>query len=241
MLSFSSICAQKLKLPPSYFLCRDEKEEAEYKKTVKIKDARRLLGTAQYKKCIDTCSELPSDDDEVAFIGVCAHILWAIQLFDKGELSDASSLLDHTVSALHKTVYMYSELQSQIKFLRVLISALSNGAPADISHLPELAPMFFSKDRYLYILALNHPSFPIDALTQNSIYRTHLEGRRLLLQERFTDASPLLEKVLKEAQDSYTRYFALLDLERALEAEGNFKAAYNLAKIRIDLNTKYSV
>ena len=233
--------AQKLKLPPSFFLCRDAKEEAEYTKTVRIKDARRMLGTNQYKKCIDICSELPSDDDEVSFIIVNAQIMWAISFFDKGELIEAMQHLEYAETALHQTVYMFSEMLSQIKFLRGLIRSLSEGELPDESILPRTVPVFFSKDRFFYITALQARGFPKECLSEQSIYRAHLEARELMRGEAYSDACELLERVLADAPDAFTRYFAILDLEKCKSKLDDFKSAYEYAKRRMELHDKYTL
>lgn len=233
--------AQKLKLPPSFFLCRDSKEEAEYTKTVRIKDARRLLGTNQYKKCIDICSELPSDDDEVSFIIANAQLLWAISFFDKGELRDALFHLESAETALHQTVYMFSEMLSQIKFLRSLIGALSEGELPKAQSLPKMSPLFFSKDRFFYIAALCSSGFPKECISADSIYKTHLEARELMASDENTIAVTLLLKVHTEAPDAFSRYFALLDLEECSSKLENFKAAYEYARLRMELHDKYTL
>lgn len=232
--------AQKLKLPPAFFLCRDAKEEAEYTKTVRIKDAKRMLGTAQYKKCIDVCQDLPSDDDEVAFMTTVSHILLAVQLLDKGELRDADAQLDHAAKALHKTVYMYSELQAQIRLVHLLTESLAKGTPPDISAFPDSPPAFFSKDRFLYVIALSNEVSQYDSISADSIYRTHLEGRSLLHSGNPESAMPLLERAVSDAAEAHMEYFALMDLESAAQAIGDFKTAYTLAKKRIELNSNYN-
>ncbi len=233
--------SQKLKMPPSFFLCRDAKEEAEYTKTVRIKDARRMLGTGQYKKCIDICSELPSDDDEVSFIIVNAQLMWAMGLFDKGELSDALHHLEDAETALHQTVYMYSEMLSQIRFLRHLITSLSDGEPPKKDSLPTMVPALFTKDRFLYITALITDSFPKECISSVSIYKTHLEARELMSFGANAEAAPMLLKVHTEAPDAYARYFALLDLEECSGRLNDFKAAYEYARKRMELHDKYSI
>lgn len=233
--------SQKLKLPPSFFLCRDAKEEAEYTKTVRIKDARRMLGTGQYKKCIDICSELPSDDDEVSFIIVNAQIMWAISFFDKGELMEAMQHLEFAETALHQTVYMFSEMLSQIKFLRSLIRSLSEGELPDAYSLPRMVPVFFSKDRFFYITALTQSAFPKECLSETSIYRAHLEARELMSTEAYEEACSHLEKVFADAPDAYAKYFALLDLERCKSKLDDFKSAYEYARLRMELHDKYTI
>lgn len=233
--------AQKLKLPPAFFLCRDAKEEAEYTKTVRIKDAKRMLGTAQYKKCIDLCADLPADDDEVALMIVSSRVQLAIQMLDKGELTDALAQIENALGALHKTVYLYSEIQAQIHMIRILIESLSNGIPPEISSIPSLSPTFFSRDRFLYIIALSQKDFNTECLSKDSIYRTHLEGRTALEAGDTDKALPLLEKAVNEHAEAYMEYFALIDLEAASQATGDFKTAYVLAKKRMELNAKYKI
>ncbi len=237
--------AHKLKTPPAFFLCRDAKEEAEYTKTVRIKDARRFLGTGQFKKCIDICSELPSDDDEVSFITVNAEIMSAIQDFDKGQLDDSRIHLDKAMTALHQTVYMYSEMQSQIKYLHILINSLSEGELPLPSSLPRMAPSFFSKDRYLYITSLSlskeegDSSSLTSAISADSIYRGHLEAKKQIAKGNYSLAKEQLEKVVTEAQDSFTQYFALCDLEKACRLSDDYKSAYSYSQKRIELHDKY--
>ena len=200
-----------------------------------------MLGMSQYKKCTDICSELPSDDDEVSFIIATARIMWAVSVFDKGELSEALSHLDAATTALHQTVYMYSEMQSQIKLIRSMIASLSKGAVLSAEELPRLAPLFFEKDRFLYITALATDGFPAEIITHGTVYRSHLDAKALMSESRYKEAIPLLEGVYKEAGDSYTRYFALLDLEIACKEAEDYRSAYEYAALRMELNTKYSI
>ncbi|MBE6586837.1 MAG: helix-turn-helix transcriptional regulator [Ruminococcaceae bacterium] len=233
--------SQKLKTPPSFFLCRDIKEEAEYTKTVRIKDARRMLGTGQYRKCIDICSDLPSDDDEVSFIVVTAETMWAANAFDKGELREALLHLENAKTALHQTVYMYSEMLSQIRFLSHLITCLSKGEAPSIESLPVMAPVFFTKDRFLYVIALASEEFPKNCLGSQSIYRTHLEAKALMNGSNYSEAAPLLSKVRNEAPDAFARYYALLDLEICSGKLDDYKSAYEYARQRMELHDKYSI
>lgn len=239
--------AQKLKTPPAYFLCRDLKEEAEYTKTVRIKDARRLLGTGQYKKCIDICSDLPSDDDEVSFIAANAHLMAAIADFDKGDLKSCAAHLDSGQTALHQTVYMYSEMHSQIKLLRLLMNSLISGAVPEPALLPKMAPMFFSKDRFLYLTALC--SFELsgnsvgacDIPIGDSFYKDHLTAKILLSNGEADKAMPLLQRVLDGSNESFTRYFVLCDMEKAAKALDDYKGAYVYAKEIAALHDKYTL
>lgn len=238
--------SQKLKMPPSYFLCRDIKEEAEYTKTVRIKDARRMLGTGQYKKCIDICRELPSDDDEVSFIIVNAEIMNAISDFDKGMISESKAHIENAKTALHQTVYMYSEMHSQIKIISLLIRSLSQGETIIYSELPASPPPFFTKDRYFYITALSLDSEGSDNLiysntiTDKSVYKEHLDARNLLKERKYAEARSTLENLYAEGCDAYTMYFILLDLEKACRLSEDYKAAYQYAQIRVELHEKYN-
>ncbi len=238
--------SQKLKTPPSFFLCRDAKEEAEYTKTVKIKDARRFLGTGQYKKCIDICQELPSDDDEVSAMEANAYIMAAIEHFDKGELHDAHKYLANASTALHSTVYLYNEMISQIKLLKILISSLARGILPSSHALPKALPVFFTKDRYLYILSLSLSSEGkscdngLSELIENEAYTDHLRAIQLLERNEHSDALPLLEKALNNAPNSFCFYFILCDLERCCKECEDYKKAYGVAEQRNALHEKYS-
>ncbi len=238
--------AQKLKMPPSYFLCRDTKEEAEYTKTVRIKDARRLLGTGQFKKCIDVCSELPSDDDEVSFIIVNAEIMMSLNDLDRGNLSDAKAHLENAQTALHQTVYMYSEMQSQIRVISLLIRSLMSGTPVSAKDLPDIPPVFFSRDRYFYVTALGlfdkdslYPT-PEGFISEKSVYKEHLTAKSLMEKGQYSDARIILEKIFNEAPDSYCQYFALLDLEECCRLSDDYKGAYTHAEVRMRLHDKYN-
>lgn len=236
--------AQKLKMPPSYFLCRDAKEEAEYTKIVKVKDARRFLSMGQYKKCLDVCADLPSDDDEISFVIVNARILSALSSFDKGELSDALANLEGAETALHSTVYMYGEMRSQIKMLRLLIASLRSGVLPHTNELPPDMPAFFSKDRYLYVYALtSEKAFKsiCNDLSDNSPYKLHLEGRAYLESGDCSMALPLLVRAYQEAVDSFSKYFALLDLEKCSQMCEDYKSAYGYSNEKLSMKEKFNM
>lgn len=233
--------AQKLKMPPSFFLCRDVKEEAEYTKTVRIKDARRMLGTGQYKRCLDICSELPSDDDEVSFIVANAALMSALNCFDKGELSRAGEFLDVSSAALHQTVYMYSEMNAQIKLIKVLIASLVKGELPEKESIPTVLPMFFSKDRYFYIAGLCSKDFPLALFSEDSAYRMHLKSREFMAEGSFAESYELLKKAFDVSFDCYMQYFILCDLEETAEKLEDYKAAFEYARMRMDLHEKYSL
>ena len=235
--------SQKLKMPPSFFLCRDNMEEAEYTKAVRVKDARRFFGTGQLKKCLDVCEELPSDDDEVSAIKAGARILNAIALFDRGELREARANLEKAEDAIHSTVYLYDESISQIKLIRSLFNSLSKGEPLEPADLPSAPPIYFSKDRYLYILALSlgeNGTHIKHALSEGSVYKKHLEARELMAGGSFAEAALILDVIFNDAPDCYLEYFTLLDLEICCRESEDYKTAYRLAEIRADLHDKYS-
>lgn len=233
--------AQKLKMPPSFFLCRDVKEEAEYTKTVRIKDARRMLSTGQYKRCLDICSDLPSDDDEVSFIVANAALMSALNCFDKGDLSRAGEYLDAASAALHQTVYMYSEMSAQIRLIKVLIAALVKGEVPAKESIPQMPPPFFTRDRYFHIVGLCSGEFPSSLLSDESVYGMHLNGRELMAKGRYGEADVLLKKAFDVAFDSFTQYFILCDLEKIAENLEDYKAAYEYARTRMELHGKYSL
>lgn len=234
--------AQKLKMPPAYFLCRDSKEEAEYTKTVRIKDARRYLSTGQYKRCIDICQDLPSDDDEVSFIIVNARILAAIDSFDRGDLREALAHLEFASTALHGTVYLYGEMKAQIKLMRLLIASLSKGELPKTDDVPSGLPAFFNKDRYLYITSLSLSEGETFAkLMNDGAYKDHVIARGLLTKEKFLEARSILEKVYAEAPDSFCKYFSLCDLEVCTKSCEDYKTAYEYAQERITLHEKYQI
>ena len=155
--------------------------------------------------------------------------------------SNPEKHLEYAETALHQTVYMFSEMLSQIKFLRGLIRSLSEGELPDESILPRTVPVFFSKDRFFYITALQARGFPKECLSEQSIYRSHLEARELMRGEAYSDACELLERVLADAPDAFTRYFAILDLEKCKSKIDDFKSAYEYAKRRMELHDKYTL
>lgn len=237
--------AQKLKMPPSYFLCRDEKEEAEYTKIVKIKEARRFLATGQYKKCLDVCADLPSDDDEISFLIVNARIMNAIAAFDKGELSDSLASLEAAQTALHGTVYMYGEIRSQIKMLRLLISSLRSGTLPKTEELPSGVPSFFSRERYMYVYALTFPETPPSLFwkdfPEESPYRKHLSARLALSQGSYGAAIGLLKEAYEGASDSFAEYFILLDLEECARCCEDYKSAYEYSNEKLSMKEKFNI
>lgn len=238
--------ARKLKMPPSYFLCRDSKEEAEYSKIVKIKDARRTLATGQYKKCLDICEDLPSDDDEISFIMAYSHTMAGLELFDKGELREALFHLDSAATALHSTVYMGGEILSQIKLLKGLVNCLSKGALPDPSILPADTPPFFSKDRYMYVTALalsESGAEPVmkALIKESSLYYKHLNARTLMKEGSLEDAVALLSDVYERTEDCFCKYFALCDLEECSRLCEDYKAAYTYSSEKAVLHEKYNV
>lgn len=238
--------SRKLKMPPSYFLCRDAKEEAEYSKIVKIKDARRTLATGQYKKCLDICEELPSDDDEISFIIAYSHTMAGLELFDKGELREALFHLDSAATALHSTVYMGGEILSHIKLLKGLIVCLSKGELPDTTILPSDIPAFFSKDRYMYISALalsqnGGDAFIADLIRENTLYHKHLTARALIKSNALEEATAILADVYERTEDCFCKYFTLCDLEECARLREDYKAAYTYSTEKASLHEKYNV
>lgn len=238
--------AQKLKTPPAYFLCRDAKEEAEYTKAIRIKDARRAFGMGQYKKCIDICASLATADDEVSSMKANSHIMLAISLFDNESTDAALQHLALAEDSIHSTVYMYSEMLSQIRFLNLLIKALAKGVPPKPSEFPSSPPVFFSKDRFIYTLAIStvyhtdeRGTCMKEALGEGA-YKSHLSAKELISQNDAKGAIPLLENALSSSADCYSGYFILVDLENAYRLCEDYKSAYSLAEKRMQLHDKYS-
>lgn len=235
--------AQRLKMPPAFFLCRDELEESEYTKAVKVKEARRALGTGQYKKCVDTCSELPSEDDEISAMKAASEIMLGISLFDKGELREAEIHLDRAAVAIHSTVYLYSEMLSQIKLIKTLAAALIKGVFPSPEELPDSTPVFFSKDRFIYVLALSlreGGNALHAAISDGSPYKEHLTARSLMENGEYIEASKILNRVYADAPECFCAYFSLLDLEKCCSKAEDYKTAYKLAEIRTALHDKYN-
>ena len=236
--------AQKLKTPPSFFLCRDSLEEAEYTKAVKIKDARRFIGTGQHKKCIDACAELSCEDDEISALKAASEVMLGLSFFDKGDLREAALHLDRASSAVHSTVYLYTEILSQIRLINTLAKSLAKGEPILPGELPASTPVFFSKDRYLYVLALSlrtEGNALAAAISADSPYKKHLIARSLMEKGEYAEAAQMLNEVYANAPECYCAYFSLLDLEKCCRESEDYKTAYRLAEIRAELHDKYNL
>lgn len=239
------LLCRKLGIPLSYLMCESKKEEAQYKRMQTIEEIRNLYGSGQYRKCTVLCRAELEEDDEIAYILSQCEVMLAGECLQRSALSSAEGHITAAEIAVQDTSYGQAEVRNRCKFFRMLIHAVQNQQIPPVDTILRYAA-FADSSFVLYLTLLSYMeegtnSIPASLATQQhqEAYRNYLSARIQISQERYADAYPLLRSVCQHPPGFFTEFFALRDMEYCCQKNENYKEAYEFAKKRLSLVTRY--
>lgn len=223
--------AEKLKLPPSYFLSESE-DVYFYKKSQEIDKILSALKAKNYKAVIERAEALGGLDDEIAYILAYSYFKSAESSAKNGAFESVATYLKKFNEYKEKTCYDLSIEAAVAK----IYSALSKNIQAPL--------LEFDKDgyenllgsvRYEYYKYLMHDS---DYPYTTEAYANHLKAKQLIRERKYNAAISLMLDIIDSKSleyDAYLIFGIYTDLENCYKQLYDFENAYRYSSKRLSL------
>ncbi len=232
--------AETLEVPVDYFLSPTEEER--FLKLSIIEDLRQAFGAERYNECLARLLIFPASavDDEIAWIGVQAHLHTALDFAGEFELRSATQSLKNAQELSTKSVYVGEDIKKALAFYREFFTLLPSVLefPERLTDL-RLASTWIPVEMLLYLGALrvaakgglSGKEFP-----KESHAARHMQALAAISANRTDTAVRLLRELTQDGTLPYfMRYRVYSDLEEAAGATGEYRIAYMAARKKLDL------
>lgn len=228
-----SYIAERLELPLGYLLSNED-DLSFYRKNQMIAEVKDLLSKRKYLECIDRVSEIGALDDELSYILATCYYELAVYYAKVGSFESATSCISLCEEFCQKTVYDTSKYKL---ILPVYASFVNNiNAPLlefDKSAYYESMCEFTDYEFFNYLTGVQ--DFPY----RSTLFKMHIEAKRLIKDRRYTDAIELLLKIENDKQkyeyNVYLMFGVYADLDNCYKQICDFENAYRYASKRLSL------
>ena len=225
--------ANRLKVSPAYFLCLNDGEREQFKKSGRVKDARALFSSAGYEKCSQLLRG--TKDPEEALILCISEGRLAVADIEKCALGAALTHLRAAREAALCTP-LKDSLFAEIALLESFCRCLGGGdipKPRDVlcagSSIAGTSLHAFLFGAALYFDGCADISPAVSAVPAKSAYGMYLEACRLTLCKDYAAALGILDSARETAQSTLCRRFAMSLSEVCFRETGDFRRAYETA------------
>ncbi|MBQ7921564.1 MAG: helix-turn-helix transcriptional regulator [Clostridia bacterium] len=236
--------AEQLDAPAGYFFAVTEEDERQFYKMMVIPEIKQLYRNGCFAECEQRIQEMPSGcmDDEIAFIAAQCYFGTAMQYASEYALKSADSHFSKAEEATQNTIYAGEDFKSAVSYYQGLISLLLSASDltdeiTGIGNASALVPadmlQYFAE---LQVYAGNQHSLSVREWDSGSYYSRHIHGLYLISSAQYKQAVEILRDLLEDGGlPFYMRYRICSDLENAANADGDFRAAYNAARRKLEL------
>lgn len=235
--SVGTLCyiAERLDVPIGYFFSSDSESESKYVNLFAAEEAKTAYTAHNFEKCIEICEKLPQTfrGDELSFMLARARFFSALQCADKLDIPAALKHLQLAVDEAKRSCYTSDDLASAVKYYELLIRSTSTGEIplllTDIHEASSLVPA----ELILYMkMLLGDMGAPLTS-TRHRQHAVAVKARR---DGDFEGAYAVLNELAGlSSLPYYMRYHVYDDLELCAYRIGEFEAAYNAAKRKLEL------
>ncbi len=232
--------AEKLEVPVDYFLSPTEEER--FLKLSIIEGLRQSFGAERYEDCINRLQTFPASavDDEIAWIGVQAHLHISLTHAARFELRSAGQSLKNAQELVPKSVYVGEDIKKALAFYREFFTLLPSVLefPERLTDL-RMASLFVPVEMLLYLASLRvagKGSLTGKDFARESHAFRHMQALAAISANRTDTAVRLLRELTQDnTLPYYMRYRVYSDLEEAAGATGEYRIAYMAARKKLDL------
>lgn len=231
-LATISALAKRLALPLEYFLS-EEDDLFFFKKKEWMPKLKSAFAQGNYKECIRFCAQAEIEpDDELALLLAECHYKEAERAFHNGSFKSANANLERLAFYAEKTVYGTAHLSAGATVLSAILSNVQSPRyefdqkeyykHTKSAVLSELCAYLLEDSNYGYV---------------SLHYARHLEARKMMRENRYAAALPILLEL--EAQKSINNVSAFFlfrvyaDLERTHRELGDYENAYKYSSKRL--------
>ncbi len=225
--------ANRLRVSPAYFLCLNDGEREQFKKSGRIKDARAHFLSDGYEKCSQLLRGT-KDPEEALMLYISEGRLAVADI----ENSTLGSALTHIRAAREAALYttLKDGLLSEIELLEGFCRFLCGDTvpkPHEVlcagSSITDTSLRAFLFGAALYFDGCIDISPAVSAVPERSAYGMCLEACRLTLCKDYTAALEILNSARDSAQSSLCRRLSMSLSEVCFRETGDFRRAYETA------------
>lgn len=238
--------SDKLNIPSEYFMSRDSKTAALYKRIETIDNIRTLFESRQYNKCLELCYSMNIDDSEICLIAAESELKLSIECLSNSKLISAEEHMVKCEIFADKCIYNSERIKATVLFLRRLIDCVRENRYPDMSVFNEKRAILVDEEFiiFVYTLALSKDKNDIlktsvDAVT-NPIYKSYLTAEHYIAGSEFELAKQYLHNIITSNPGFFTKYFTIRNLELCYKETDDYKSAYDFAKKRLELIDKFN-
>ena len=242
--------SEKLSVPAGYLLAEDHEEFA-YSKLIKMPEVLRAFHAGEWQICIDLCLQLGGADDEINYLlALCMYNI-SKELFDSGDLRNASNLFDSTKQQCSNTFYSLANIISECDTYINCINYISPLLTSDIDVLPNVSPVSYGDDfcRYYALLRIieekGNAEIPIRRLLTadwvKSCYTEHINARVKIKYGNHSEGYHILKSLLASEYDipAPMLYFIFSDLEVCCRELSDYRGAYEYSSDKTGILEKF--
>lgn len=223
--------AEKLELPPSYFLSESE-DVYFYKKSQEIDKIIGALRAKNYKSLIERAEALGGIDDEIAYLLAYSYFKLAENSAKIGSFESVAIQLKKFEEYKSKTSY---DLSTQAS-ISTIYAALSKNIYAPLLEFEKEAyEKALDNVRYEYYKYLLHD---FDYPYTTTVYANHLRAKQFIRERKYADAISLLTEIVENKSQEYDAYLIFCvytDLENCYKQLYDFENAYRYSSKRLSL------
>ncbi len=235
--SVGTLCyiAERLDVPIGYFFSSDSESESKYINLFAADEAKVAFIESDFDKCIEICEKLPQTlrGDELSFMLARSHFSAALQCAERLEISPAINHLHLAADEAKRSCYTSGDLAAAVKYYELLIRSTSTGElPLMLTDIHE-ASTLVPAELILYIkMLLGDTGAPLTS----THHRRHAAAVKARRDGDFEGAFAVLNELAGlSSLPYYMRYHVYDDLELCAYRIGQFEAAYNAAKRKLEL------
>lgn len=235
--------ASRLGVPAGYLISDGDEGELYYRKNANYKNLVEAYRSGEWEICRSLCLDCaPFDgDNEIIFFLTESTLRLGILEFEKGSLRRALPLFEEAFDYSQKTVINTASL---ISLMRPYVHFMEVVSPTFASELADLSlgdeysceTDFCKYERAFFS---DKPYEKDSEHWKNDAYGAHLYARELMKGGEYTIASSLLVTVSED--DTLPRpilYVIYGDFEKCCKETGDYKNAYELSEIKMQLFEK---
>ncbi len=237
--------ANRLGVPVGYLVADEETNEGFYKKYTNYPNIIKAYKSNEWEICRDLCLDCVSDckDNDITYILAQSSLHLGASLFESGNLRAASKMFEDALEYSDKTAFDVGGIISAVGAYAEIISKISPSLILDSTALCCNSETRCCSDICKFADYLSksgdNAKLPEEKDWKNPCYFYALNAKSLMKNRNFTAAIALLSHICED--DSLPRpimYLVLDDYEKCCKETEDYKDAYEISQIKIQLFEK---
>lgn len=238
--------SERLNMPVEYFLSKDSHNASLYKRIESINDIRKLFSSGQYKKCLSICETTQLDDAEIIMIMAECKLRLAFESMNQCMLNTALKLLDECENIANNGIYSIDRFSSTVSFYRYLIESIKTNECPYIANYNNGDSILADNEfiMFVYTLELLNKGLKLVSTSlpnfSNKAFYKYILAISYIDESQYENAIANLIDIFDLSPNFFVRYHTTERLEYCYKEIGDYKNAYEYAKMRLDLLDKFN-